>query len=99
MCFFGVTVSLTGPWLSALVKTKQNKNSWEYLLTELILLVAFLQLTKADTLTLGELQKAFNAKKDFRYPEATEGNCYNPQIISQKSNLHFEHHTHLTVVT
>lgn len=65
----------------------------------MILLVPFLQLTKAAPSTLGELQKAFNAKKDFRYPEATESNCYNPQIISQKSNLHFEHHTLLTVLT
>lgn len=40
-------------------------------------------------LTQSELQKAFNAKKDFKYPKATENNLYNPQIIFAEFKLPF----------
>lgn len=38
-----------------------------------------------------EFQKAYNAKKDLKYPKATQNSLYNPRIIWQNSNCHFKY--------
>lgn len=43
----------------------------------------------APPLNANWCKKAVNAGKDFRYPKATESNCYNPQIFPTKIKFTF----------